>query len=89
VALVMWNMRKRHFLIAEKHPQRGRQSRAHALCAFIGAKRRPLTATAAEGTRGGSRTGRPIPLRPFAFNTFTPQQPKVTPAGTESRTSPT
>jgi hypothetical protein len=35
------------FLIA-KQPQRGRQSRAGALCPFIEAKRRPLTATAAK-----------------------------------------
>ena len=50
VALVMWNMRKYIFLIAAKQPQRGWRSRAGVLCPFIGAKRRPLTATAAEAT---------------------------------------
>ena len=28
--------------MAENHPQRGRRSRAHVLCAFIAAKRRPF-----------------------------------------------
>ena len=67
-------------------PQRGWRSRAGVLCPFIGAKRRPLTATAAEATRV-SAPGRPFQPRPFDLNTLTPQQPKVTPAATASRTS--
>jgi len=54
------------------------------LCAFIEAQRRPLTATAAKATRGVSRAGTPLPPRRFLFNTFTPQQPRVTATGTLS-----
>ena len=41
-----------------------------ALCAFIGAQRRPFTAAAAEGTRV-SAPECPLCLRSFAFNMFT------------------
>ena len=51
-------------LISGTHPQRRRQSRAGALCPFIGAQRRPLTDDGAEGT---SATDAPACL----FNKFT------------------
>ncbi len=44
--------------------------------AFIGAKRRPLTATAAEAT-ALQRAGRPIHPRSFAFNMFTPRRSRA------------
>jgi len=46
---------KRMLFIVANYPQRGRRSRPRVLCAFIEAKRRALTAAAAEGTRRKSR----------------------------------
>ena len=44
-------------------------------------------ALASIGPADGRRTPPPNPAktRPFVFNTLTPQQPKVTPAGTANR----
>ncbi len=78
VVLVMWNMRKRHFSHSCKTAAARMAVKGAPLSsAFIGAKRRPLTATAAEAT-ARERAGKPFQPRSFASNTLTPQQPKVT-----------
>ena len=65
VALVMGNMRKRHFSHSWKTPAaRIAVKGAPLSSAFIEAKRRPLTATAAEATRV-SAPGCPFSLDPL------------------------
>jgi hypothetical protein len=65
VALVMWNMRKRHFShCCKTAAARIAVKGAPLSSAFIEAKRRPLTATAAEATRV-SAPGCPFSLDPL------------------------
>jgi hypothetical protein len=73
VARVMWNMRKRHFSHSCKT--------AAARMAVKGGRSLPVQRRLPRV----SAPGRPFPPRSFAFNTLTPQQPKVTPAGTANR----
>jgi hypothetical protein len=63
----MWNMRKRHFSHSWKTAAaRMAVKGAPFFGAFIGAKRRPLTATAAEAT-ARERAGTPIPASILCF----------------------
>jgi len=85
VGLVMWNMRKIHFshswlTAAARMAVKG----APLSSAFIGAKRRPLTATAAEATRV-SAPGCRFQPRSSIFNTLTPQQPWLLPQEPRAR----
>ena len=72
------------FLIIGKQPQRGRRSGARALCAFIEAKRRPLTAAAAQATRV-SASPMPIPAPILSFHHVYAAATLVTPAATAHR----
>src|SRR5260370_35343046 len=49
--------------IAGNHAQRGWPSRTRVFCAFIGAQRRPLTATATEGAPRAHRAYRGSPAK--------------------------
>jgi len=82
---VMWNMRKIHFshswlTAAARMAVKG----APFSGAFIAAKRRPLTATAAEATRV-SASRKPFQPRCFVFITLTPQQPWLLPQEPRTR----
>ena len=67
VGLVMWNMRKIHFShCCKTAAARMAVKGAPLSSAFIGAKRRPLTATAAEAT-ARERAGMPVPPPIFSF----------------------
>ncbi|HLH08002.1 MAG TPA: hypothetical protein VKW78_12260 [Terriglobales bacterium] len=82
VALVMWNMRKIHFSHSCKTAAARTAVKGAPLSgAFIGAKRRPLTATAAEATRR-QRAGTPVPAPILCFQQVYAAATLVTPAET-------
>ena len=77
VALVMWNMRKRHFSHSCQ-PAVARTALKGARSVRAAKRACPLTATAAGATRVSAPV-MPVPPRSFAFNRFTPQQPWLLP----------